>query len=71
MIKLQTNLKFRYCTLNIFFPNIIQILINHTLKYGNLLEFRICDHYLEGNFGRYRCAVEIAKTPQCIYIAIK
>jgi hypothetical protein len=32
------------------------------LKYGNLLEFRLCDHYLEGNFGRYRCAVEIAKT---------
>jgi hypothetical protein len=22
---------------------------------------------LQGNFGRYRCAAEIAKTPQCIY----
>ena len=21
----------------------------------------------QGNFGRYRCAAEIAKTPQCIY----
>jgi hypothetical protein len=23
--------------------------------------------YIQGNFGRYRCAAEIAKTPQCIY----
>ena len=22
---------------------------------------------LQGNFGRYRCAAEIEKTPQCIY----
>jgi hypothetical protein len=22
---------------------------------------------LQGNFGRYRCAAEITKTPQCIY----
>ena len=25
------------------------------------------DGALQGNFGRYRCAAEIAKTPQCIY----
>jgi hypothetical protein len=26
---------------------------------------------LQGKFGRYRCAAEIAKTPHCIYIASK
>ena len=32
---------------------------------GRMVAQSFCD--IQGNFGRYRCAAEIAKTPQCIY----